>query len=64
MPLGVLVPHTPDLVQRRTLRDIWEIAIVWMRAVHGNRILTFAENPRYVILDVHNRVLPDDGDVR
>ena len=26
--------------------------------------MSFAENPRYVVLDVHNRVLPDDGDVR
>ena len=58
------MPHTSDLVQRRTLWDIWEIAIVWVRAVHGNRILSFAEDSRYVILDVHNRVLPDDSDVR
>ena len=61
MPLRVLVPHTPDFVQRRTMWDICDV--VWVRTVHGNRILTFAENSRYVILDVHNRVLPDDGDV-
>ena len=64
MPLGVLVPHSPDLVERRTLWDIWKIAVVWVGAVHGNRILSFAENSGYVILDVHNGILSDDGDIR
>ena len=56
--------HTPDLVKRRTLWDIWKIAVVWVGAVHGNRILSFAENSGNVILDVHNGILSDDGDIR
>ena len=64
MPLRVLVPHTSDLVEGRPLWHVWKIAVVWVRAVHGNRVLSFAQNPGNVILDVHDGVLSDDGDVR
>ena len=64
MPLRVLVSHSPDLVERRTLWDIWKIAVVRVGAVHGNRILSFAEDSGDVILDIHNGILSDYCDIR